>query len=77
MEAPPCIHRNQMKDPITATPAPNAFSARISRIRADQRSIAVDDQRITVAVRDDDAERVAFAIVAGTVIPALRASAPP
>ena len=34
--------------------------------------VAVDDQRITVAVREDDAARVAFAIVAGTVIPALR-----
>jgi len=34
--------------------------------------VAVDDQRITVAVREDDAARVAFAIVAGTVVPALR-----
>ena len=34
--------------------------------------VAVDEQRVTVAVPDDDAERVAFAIVAGTVIPALR-----
>ena len=32
--------------------------------------VAVDEQRVTVAVRDDDAERVAFAIVAGTVVPA-------
>ena len=36
--------------------------------------VAVDEQRVTVAVPDDDAERVAFAIVAGTVVPALRAS---
>ena len=36
--------------------------------------VGVDEQRITVAVPDDDAERVAFAIVAGTVVPALRAS---
>ncbi|HMC69971.1 MAG TPA: SAF domain-containing protein [Mycobacteriales bacterium] len=36
--------------------------------------VAVDEQRVTVAVRDDDAERVAFAIVAGTVVPALRSS---
>lgn len=35
--------------------------------------VAVDEQRVTVAVPDDDAERVAFAIVAGTVVPALRA----
>ena len=34
--------------------------------------VAVDEQRVTVAVPDDDAERVAFAIVAGTVVPALR-----
>jgi len=38
--------------------------------------VAVDEQRVTVAVPDDDAERVAFAIVAGTVGPALRASGP-
>jgi len=36
--------------------------------------VAVDEQRVTVAVRDDEAERVAFAIVAGTVVPALRSS---
>ncbi|MEY2422116.1 MAG: pilus assembly protein CpaB [Acidimicrobiaceae bacterium] len=36
--------------------------------------LAVDEQRVTVAVRDLDAERVAFAIVAGTVVPALRAT---
>ena len=36
--------------------------------------VAVDEQRVTVAVPDSDAERVAFAIVAGTVVPALRAS---
>jgi Flp pilus assembly protein CpaB len=36
--------------------------------------VAVDEQRVTVAVPDDDAERVAFAIVAGTVVPALRAA---
>jgi hypothetical protein len=36
--------------------------------------VAVDDRRVTVAVRDVDATRVAFAIVAGTVVPALRAS---
>jgi len=35
--------------------------------------VGVDEQRVTVAVPDDDAERVAFAIVAGTVVPALRA----
>ena len=34
--------------------------------------VAVDEQRVTVAVRDDEAERVAFAVVAGTVVPALR-----
>src|SRR5205823_3602774 len=36
--------------------------------------VAVDDQRVTVAVPEDDAERVAFAIVAGTVVPALRST---
>ena len=36
--------------------------------------VAVDEQRVTVAVPDDDAERVAFAVVAGTVVPALRVS---
>jgi pilus assembly protein CpaB len=36
--------------------------------------VAVDEQRVTVAVRDEDAERVAFAIVAGTVVPALRST---
>jgi Flp pilus assembly protein CpaB len=36
--------------------------------------VAVDEQRVTVAVPDDDAERLAFAIVAGTVVPALRTS---
>lgn len=36
--------------------------------------VAVDEQRATVAVRDDDAARVAFAVVAGTVVPALRAT---
>jgi len=36
--------------------------------------VAVDEQRVTVAVPDGDAERVAFAIVAGTVVPALRAA---
>jgi Flp pilus assembly protein CpaB len=35
--------------------------------------VAVDEQRVTVAVRSADAEAVAFAIVAGTVVPALRA----
>lgn len=34
--------------------------------------VAVDDKRVTVAVHGDDVERVAFAIVAGTVVPALR-----
>ena len=34
--------------------------------------VAVDEERVTVAVPDDDAERVAFAIVAGTIVPALR-----
>jgi Flp pilus assembly protein CpaB len=34
--------------------------------------VAVDDQRVTVAVRDADVVRVAFAIVAGTVVPAVR-----
>jgi Flp pilus assembly protein CpaB len=34
--------------------------------------VAVDDQRVTVAVLRGDATRVAFAIVAGTVVPALR-----
>ena len=36
--------------------------------------VAVDEQRVTVAVPSDDAERVALAIVAGTVVPALRTS---
>ncbi|HEX4818854.1 MAG TPA: Flp pilus assembly protein CpaB [Acidimicrobiales bacterium] len=36
--------------------------------------VAVDEQRVTVAVPDNDAERVAFAIVSGTVVPALRTS---
>jgi Flp pilus assembly protein CpaB len=34
--------------------------------------VAVDERRVTVAVDADDAPRVAFAIVAGTVVPALR-----
>jgi len=38
--------------------------------------VAADEQRVTVAVPDEDAERVAFAIVAGTVVPALRTSGP-
>jgi len=36
--------------------------------------VAVDEQRVTVAVRDDDAARVAFAVIAGTIVPALRAT---
>ena len=36
--------------------------------------VAVDAERVTVAVREHDAERVAFAIVAGTVVPALRST---
>ena len=36
--------------------------------------VAVDDQRITVSVRESDAARVVFAIVTGTVVPALRAT---
>jgi Flp pilus assembly protein CpaB len=36
--------------------------------------VAVDDQRVTVAVRESDAARVVFAIVTGTVVPALRAT---
>lgn len=36
--------------------------------------VAVDEQRVTVAVRDEDAPRVAFAVVAGTIVPALRAT---
>ena len=36
--------------------------------------VAVDERRVTVAVRSADAEAVAFAIVAGTVVPALRAT---
>ena len=36
--------------------------------------VAVDEQRITVAMRDSDASRVAFAVVTGTVVPALRST---
>lgn len=36
--------------------------------------IAIDDQRLTVAVRSTDAEHAAFAAVAGTVVPVLRVS---
>jgi Flp pilus assembly protein CpaB len=36
--------------------------------------VSVDDKSVTVAVRAADAERVAFALVAGTVVPALRAT---
>jgi Flp pilus assembly protein CpaB len=41
-------------------------------VASDALVVAVDEQRATVAVRDRDAARVAFAIVAGTVVPALR-----
>src|SRR5207249_11886380 len=36
--------------------------------------VAIDNEAVTVAVRDTDAARVAFAIVAGTGVPALRAT---
>lgn len=36
--------------------------------------VDVDEQRITIAVRDSDAPRVAFAVVTGTVVPALRST---
>jgi Flp pilus assembly protein CpaB len=36
--------------------------------------VSTDEQRVTVAVRADDVERVAFAVVAGTVVPALRST---
>jgi Flp pilus assembly protein CpaB len=36
--------------------------------------VDVDEQRVTVVVSDVDAARVAFAIVSGTVVPALRAT---
>jgi Flp pilus assembly protein CpaB len=43
-------------------------------VATDALVVAVDEQRVTVAVRDRDAARVAFAIVAGTVVPALRST---
>jgi Flp pilus assembly protein CpaB len=43
-------------------------------VARDASVVAVDDERITVAVRDNDVERVAFAVVAGTVVAALRAT---
>jgi Flp pilus assembly protein CpaB len=41
-------------------------------IARDALVVAVDEEAVTVAVRDTDAARVAFAVVAGTVVPALR-----
>jgi Flp pilus assembly protein CpaB len=50
----------------------NAGQAPAFIVASDAIVVAVDEQRATVAVRDRDAARVAFAIVAGTVVPALR-----
>jgi hypothetical protein len=36
--------------------------------------VDVDEERVTVAVREADAARVAFAVIAGTVVPALRST---
>jgi Flp pilus assembly protein CpaB len=36
--------------------------------------VGVDEERITVAVRDVDVARVAFAVISGTVVPALRST---
>jgi Flp pilus assembly protein CpaB len=36
--------------------------------------VAVDEDRVTVAVRESEAPHLAFAIVAGTIVPALRSS---
>jgi Flp pilus assembly protein CpaB len=50
----------------------NAGQAPAFVVASDAIVVAVDEQRATVAVRERDAARVAFAIVAGTVVPALR-----
>ena len=55
---------------VTGTTADRSPSLTVAR---DAIVVAVDEKRVTVAVSGDDAERVAFAIVAGTVVPALRA----
>lgn len=36
--------------------------------------VAVDEDRVTVAVRESEASHLAFAIVAGTIVPALRST---
>jgi Flp pilus assembly protein CpaB len=51
-----------------------ADSAPALTVAHDALVVAVDDQRVTVAVRSNDTERVAFAIVAATIVPALRAT---
>ena len=56
---------------VAGTTADRSPSLTVAR---DAIVVAVDEKRVTVAVSSDDAERVAFAIVAGTVVPALRAS---
>lgn len=50
----------------------NAGRAPAFPVAEDAVVVAVDDQRLTVAVEEEDAAHVAFAIVAGTVVPALR-----
>jgi len=50
----------------------NAGRAPAFNVAEDAVVVAVDEQRITVAVPEGDATRVAFAIVAGTVVAALR-----
>jgi hypothetical protein len=54
--------------------AANADHAPAFVVATDAIVVAADEQRVTVAVRDRDAARVAFAIVAGTVVPALRST---
>ena len=51
--------------------APSEGSASLT-IARDAIVVGVDEQRVTVAVPGDDAERVALAVIAGTVMPALR-----
>jgi Flp pilus assembly protein CpaB len=52
----------------------NADEAPAFTVAENATVVAVDDRRVTVAVHESDATRVAFAIVAGTVVPALRAT---
>jgi Flp pilus assembly protein CpaB len=61
-------------DLIAGFDAASASGGRAPAFTVAERAVvvAVDERRVTVAVDADDATRVAFAIVAGTVVPALR-----